>query len=143
MFYRRLLAAVLGSLVGLCATAATDDSMSYETVRIKIRLCKSQYGLAAAESSNDQEAAKETYKKYLSCKTEVSNDAKSEYAKYNKKIKTSDGKKALKAFQIALMSQLDGIEPRSGERVYQYEERQAQLQTNVEAAWQALQIELP
>lgn len=56
-------------------------------------------------------------------------------------LKTEDAKKALKAYHVAFVTALRGIDPGSAERQISYDQRQQALRDKVNEAWAAFEIE--
>lgn len=56
-------------------------------------------------------------------------------------LKTDDAKKALKAYHVAFVSALRGIDPGSAERQISYDQRQQALRDKVNEAWAAFEVE--
>lgn len=140
---RKLLVILVAALAGFAhAGPAADAAAHYEVVQIKGQTCRAQYELGALRAQNGSTTAAEAYKEFLGCKNAVVNEAKATYSKVLGKLRTADGKKALKDYQVALMSYLEGIEPKNGETNGQYSGRMAALEGAMSSAWQRLQLEL-
>lgn len=129
-----------------CAAAhagpAADAALGFEVVHIQIKTCRSTYELGALRAETGQVAAADAYREFLGCKAKVSKDAKAVYSKVLAAVKSSDAKKALKEHQVALMSSIEGMEPKNSELKIHYSQRTAVLDAAVESSWQRLQLEL-
>lgn len=56
-------------------------------------------------------------------------------------LKTDDAKKTLKAYHVAFVTALRGIDPGSAERQLSYDQRQQALRDKVNEAWAAFELE--
>lgn len=84
----------------------------------------------------------QAYGDFLSCRGAVSKASKEVYKKVLGKAKGSDAKKALKDYQVAFMTFLDGIDAKAGETKYDYSLRFSALEDNLSMAKRRLDLEL-
>lgn len=124
------------------ASPAGDAASGYELVSIKLRNCRSTHRLGVLQSELGKVSAEDAYRTFLGCKAEVTKEAKAVYSRVLAKVKSSDGKKALKDYQVALMSAVEGMEPKANELKIHFDQRTAALDASIEKAWQRLQLEL-
>lgn len=123
------------------AHAQTDGALAYETVSLRIKLCREIYRSGALRAT-DRASAEAGYREYLKCKSVATEAAKQAYADLNRTLKGASAKKALKNYHAALMASLGSSEPRDGELENDHRRRVSALDDKAEAAWQILQLEM-
>lgn len=124
------------------SAAAQVTAGEYEAIRLGAMRCRKFYQLGELKQDAGDISPESAMKANQSCKSGVIKDAKATYSKLASKIKSESTKRALKAFQVALMTTIESGEPRNREEKSTYQIRLSALDMNVERAWQKLQLEL-
>ncbi|WP_429950480.1 hypothetical protein ACQYWY_02475 [Comamonas sediminis] len=124
------------------ASAASQEASAYETLKIKAMICKEEYMIGLLKAGQGETTLQQAYSDFLSCRGAVSKASKEVYKKVLGKAKGSDAKKALKDYQVAFMTFLDGIDAKAGETKYDYSLRFSALEDNLSMAKRRLDLEL-
>ncbi|MFA9288066.1 hypothetical protein ACCQ08_25035 [Comamonas sp. SY3] len=134
---------VILSLAGSAyASPASEEAMDYRTLQIKAMLCKEKYRGDSLKVDMGNLTPTEAYKNFLQCQGAVSTESKAVYKRVMAKTKGADAKKAVKDYQVAFMSYLDGLEPKAGEAQHQYTQRTSALESSLNTAKQRMDLEL-
>ena len=124
------------------ASPASDEAEAYTITEIRSKTCRQIYELGALKASQGEVTPTDAYREFLECQGKLTKEAKSTYKKVIAKAKGSDAKKAVKDYQVALLSLIDGLDPKESESKYQYSQRISSLESSLSAAKQRMHIEL-
>lgn len=124
------------------ASPASVEAMDYRTLQIKAMICKEKYRGDSLQVEMGNLTPADAYKNFLQCQGAVSTESKAVYKRVMSKTKGTDAKKAVKDYQVAFMSYLDGLEPKAGEAQYQYAQRTSALESALGTAKQRMDLEL-
>ena len=137
-----LLCLLLGIGGSAYASPASDEAIVYGTLKMQAMICKEKYTGDRLKVELGEETPAQAYKNFLQCQSAVSSDSKSVYKKVLSKAKGADAKKAVKDYQVAFMSYLNGMDPKPEETKYQYSQRVSALESSLESAKQRMDLEI-
>ncbi len=137
------LSCVLFTYAGLShASPASQEAFAWKTLKIKAMICKEEYTIGRLQANQGETTPQQAYSDFLDCRTAVLQASKNVYQKVLGKAKGSDAKKAVKDYQVAFMTFLDGIDPQAEETKYAYALRLSALESKLSTAKQRLDLEL-
>jgi len=97
---------------------------------LKLAVAKSEAGLEQDEKSN-----------WIACIRQGKTTAKASFDLVLPTLKKIKAKEALKSYQVAFMTAVDGIAPGPSERQISYEQRQQSLEGKLTEAWARFEVE--
>lgn len=123
------------------AFAVPDILNEYKTkARFNLFMCKTAFEGEQARNNLGLETQEEDTLKH--CVDSSYGELTPIFKQALEALETTDAKKALKRYHAYYLTVMKGIEPLSGERVYQYEERQNGYTQQLSEKWSALEVEL-
>lgn len=133
-------------LLPTLALAADDALKTYRgSTEFGLADCRGTFLLAQANAKHvaatGRSAASAADTDVGQCIEGNSSKAKDKLASALESLKTEDAKKALKAYHVAFVTALRGIDPGSAERQISYDQRQQALRDKVNEAWAAFELE--
>lgn len=137
-----------GALLLLSFTTFAGSNLNQKTIdtyrkdtQASISLCGINYQtflLKKRLSPNDVSTERADFD---TCVDKAKSSAKTSYNKLSKSLKSKDAKSALKSYQIAYMTAIDGVAAGIGEAEIDYASRQQSLKEKMDQAWSSFELE--
>jgi hypothetical protein len=111
------------------------------TAFFKLEECRLVAGLNFAYAENNSRPPDDAETDYTKCIIAGSAESTTKFRVAIKTVKKEKAREALKSYQVAVLSALDGVSPGLDERKFAYQQRQQSLQEKVTEARSRFEIE--